>query len=84
MAVVFQCAARELAPAWEPNYQVSVDNHAVPPVRKTAHTEHPSITFCPTVLTSVIMKSTGTITLELERIVKYGERVHISQACRFY
>lgn len=67
---MFKCAARELAPAWEPNYQVSVDNHAVPSVWKTAHTEHPSITFCPTVLTSVIVKSIGTMTLEPERIAK--------------
>lgn len=30
----------------------------------TARTEHPSIPFCPTVLTSVIMKSLDTITLQ--------------------
>lgn len=32
IAVVFKSVARELAPAWEPNDQASVDNHAVPPV----------------------------------------------------
>lgn len=64
IAVVLKSVARELAPTWEPNYQVSVDNHTVLAVWKTAHAEHPNSTFCSSVLTSVTMKSLETITLE--------------------
>lgn len=46
IAAGLKSAARDLAPTWDPSHQVSVDNHDVPPVGKTAHSEHHNTTLC--------------------------------------
>lgn len=63
IAAGLKSAARELAPTWDPNHQVSVDNHDVPPVWKTAHSEHHNTTLCSSVLSCVTMKSPESVTL---------------------